>query len=201
MPFTTPSPPSSDPSGSQDQPVSKLRGAGAAVDSRTAGRVVLVIVLVTLAILVVVFTVIGAHKNAQIDELRNDGVPVTFTVDKCLGLLGGSGSNGAGYACTGTYSLGGHQYREALPGNGFHAPGSTVQAVAVPSDPTLVSTAQIVRTDHASARVYILPGVLFAVLVLLLALVIIRLRGRRAQTAAGAAGAAGAAAQAAREAT
>jgi hypothetical protein len=165
MPFTASSPQSGPP----DQPVSKLRGAGAAVDARVVGRVVLALVLLILGVLVVVFTVVGAHKNAQIDELHDQGVPVTFTVDRCIGLLGGSGSNGAGYACTGSYELDGHRYHEPLPGDAHHDPGATVPAVAVPSDPTLVSTAAIVRTDHASTRVYILPGVLFAVLVALLA--------------------------------
>jgi uncharacterized membrane protein YfcA len=192
MPFTSspPSPQSPDPQsssgtlGSPGQPVSRLRGAGAAVDARTAGRVVLALVLVTLAVLVVVFTVVGEHKNAQIDELRTQGVPVIVTVGSCIGLLGGSGSNAAGYACTGTYELGGHRYHEPLPGNGYHARGATVAAVAVPGDPTLVSTAAIVRSDHASARVYILPAVLFAVLVAVLAVLVVRQRRRRSRAAA-----------------
>lgn len=175
MPFTS-SPQSSVPA---EPPVSTLRGARAAVDARVAGRVLLAVVLLTLAVLVVVFTVVGAHKNAQIDELRTQGVPVTFTVSSCLGLLGGSGSNGAGYACTGSYQLGGHRYHEALPGNAYHEPGSTVAAVAVPSDPTLVSTAAVVRTDHTSARVYILPAVLLAVLIVLVAVVALPARRRR----------------------
>jgi hypothetical protein len=175
MPFTASSP----QSGSPDQPVSTLRGARAAVDARVAGRVVLAVVLVTLGVLVVVFTVVGEHKNAQIDELHDQGVPVTFTIDRCLGLLGGSGTNGAGYACTGSYELGGHRYHQPLPGYAYHAPGATVRAVAVPSDPTLVSSAALVRTDHPSARVYILPGVLFAVLVALLAVVLLAWRRQR----------------------
>jgi uncharacterized membrane protein YfcA len=173
MPFTS----SPQSTASPEQPLSKLRGAGAAVDARAAGRVLLGVVLVTLAVLVVVFTVVGVHKNAQIDELRTQGVPVTYTVDSCLGLLGGSGSNGAGYACTGSYALGAHHYREPLPGNAHYEPG----------DPTLVSTAEIVRTDRTSARVYILPGVLFALLVVLLALIVVRSRwGARDRTQAGA---------------
>jgi hypothetical protein len=176
MPFTASSP----RSGSPDQPVSKLRGAGAAVDAMAAGRVALAVVLLTLSVLVVIFTVVGAHKNAQIDELHDRGVPVAFTVDRCIGLLGGSGTNAAGYACTGSYELAGHRYHRPLPGNAYHAPGATVQAVAVPSDPTLVSTAAIVRTDHASARVYLLPGVLFAVLLVLLAVLLLARRRRRA---------------------
>ena len=186
MPFTASSP----QSGSPDQPVSKLRGAGAAVDARAAGRVALAVVLLTLVVLVVVFTVVGAHKNAQIDELHDQGVPVTFTVDRCIGLLGGSGTNAAGYACTGSYELGGHRYHEPLPGDAYHGSGATVQAIAVPSDPTLVSTAAMVRTDNASARVYILPGVLFAVLAAMVAVLLLarRRRRRRLASPAGSAG-------------
>ena len=98
----------------------------------------------TLAVLVVVFTVAGVHSNNQTDALHDHGVPVTFTVTGCLGLLGGSGSNAAGYSCHGTYALDGHRYTEALPGTAFHRPGAAVAAVAVPGDPALVSPAAIV---------------------------------------------------------
>ena len=67
------------------------------VDGRRVGQVALGIVLATLAILAIVFTVVGVHTNQQDDRLHNDGVPVTFTVTGCMGLLGGSGSNAAGY--------------------------------------------------------------------------------------------------------
>ena len=73
----------------------------------------------TLAVLVVVFTVAGVHKNSQINRLRHDGVPVTVTVTNCLGLMGGSGSNAAGYSCTGTFTIDGTRYTESLPGTGF----------------------------------------------------------------------------------
>ena len=133
--------------------VGQLRGAGVAVDRRRVGQVVIGIVLATLAILAIVFTVVGVHTNQQDDRLHRDGVPVTFTVTGCLGLLGGSGSNAAGYSCHGMYTLDGRRYSEQLPGDSFHRPGSTVAAIAVPGDPALVSPASIVATEHSSAGV------------------------------------------------
>jgi hypothetical protein len=165
--------------------VGALRGAGVGgVDARRVGRILVGLVLATLAVLVVVFTVVGVHHNQQDDRLHNDGVPVTFTVSGCLGLLGGSGSNAAGYSCRGSYTLDGHTYRVRLPGNDFHRPGSTVPALAVPGDPALVSPVALAQTERSSAGVYLVPVVLFVLLVLLVALLlIVRRRNRDDETA------------------
>jgi hypothetical protein len=144
------------------------------------------LVLGALLVLTVSFSLVGAHKNQQIDELRSHGVPVAFTVTTCQELLGGSGSNGAGFNCQGTYTLDGRRYREPLPGTAAHASGSTVAAIAVPSDPTLVSTAQIVRSEHASWHVYVLPAVFFVLFLAVVAAIAVRpLRRRRRGQAAG----------------
>ena len=160
--------------------VGQLRGAGVSVDSRRIGRVALGVVLATLAILAVVFTVAAVHTNQQDDRLHDDGVPVTFTVSGCMGLLGGSGSNAAGYACRGTYTLDGHRYNEPLPGVAFHRPGSTVAAIAVPGDPALVSPASIVATEHSSAGAYVLPVILWVLLLALAGLLLVLHRRRKA---------------------
>ena len=163
--------------------VGQLRGAGVSVDGRRVGQVAIGIVLVTLAVLAIVFTIVGIHTNQQDDRLHHDGVPVTFTVTGCLGLLGGSGSNAAGYSCRGTYTLDGKHYSGVqLPGDSFHRPGSTVAAGAVPGDPALVSPASIVATEHSSAGAFVLPAVLAAILLLLVALLLL-LRRRRRPTA------------------
>jgi hypothetical protein len=108
-------------------------------------------------------------------------VPVTFTVTGCLGLLGGSGSNAAGYSCRGTYTLDGKLYSGVqLPGDSLHRPGSTVAAIAVPGDPALVSPASIVATEHSSAGAFVLPVVLAAILLLLVAMLLLRRRRRQA---------------------
>ncbi len=149
------------------------------IDGRKAGRVLAGLVLGILAILVVVFTVVGFDKNQQIDELHSRGVPVTVTVTGCLGLLGGSGSNAAGYSCHGAYTLDGHTYDENLPGNSFHRPGTTVAAVAVPGDPALVSPRSTVESEQASGDVFVVPAVLLAVLLLSVAGLLLRHRHRR----------------------
>jgi hypothetical protein len=158
--------------------VGQLRGAGVSVDARRVGQVAIGIVLVTLAVLAVVFTIVGIHTNQQDDRLHHDGVPVAFTVEGCLGLLGGSGSNAAGYSCHGSYTLEGRKYSAQLPGDSFHRPGSTVASIAVPGDPALVSPASIVATEHSSAGAFVLPAILTAILLLLVALLLL-LRSRR----------------------
>lgn len=162
----------------EDQPISTLRGASASVDPRRAAQVVVGLILATLAVLGVVFIVVGINKNDQINQLKSQGVPVTYVVSRCLGLLGGSGSNGAGYACQGSYTLDGRRYFEDLPGTSYHAPGDRVVAVSVPSDPTLLSTPSILASDRASWNVFILPIVLLGVFLLLLLLVLLRRRSR-----------------------
>jgi hypothetical protein len=159
--------------------VGQLRGAGVQVDARRLGQVVIAIVLITLAALTIAFTIVGVHKNQQTDRLHAQGVPVTLTVTGCLGLLGGSGSNAAGYSCHGTYTLQGHTYTESLPGSAFHRPGTTIAAVAVPGDPALVSPVAIVEAQHSSSSVFVLPAVLGGVLVLLVVALIVQARRRR----------------------
>jgi hypothetical protein len=149
------------------------------VDARRLGQVAIAIVLITLAALAVGFTVVGVHNNQQIDQLHTQGVPVTVTVTGCLGLLGGSGSNAAGYSCHGSYTLQGHTFNESLPGSAFHRPGSTIDSVAVPGDPALVSPVAIAKAQHSSASVFIVPAVLGGILVLIVGVLILLARRRR----------------------
>jgi hypothetical protein len=165
-----------------NQPLSTLRGAGVSVDARHVGQVVIALGLVALAALVIVFTIAGVNNNSQINRLHHDGVPINVTVSGCAGLLGGSGSNVAGYSCKATFSFHGHHYSESLPGTAFHRPGASVRAVVVPSDPALISPVSVERTQHASASVFVLPAVLLVVLVLLIGLILLVRRRRAART-------------------
>ncbi len=155
-------------------PISTLRGASVSVDARHAGQVVVGLILATLATLGIVFIMVGINKNEQINALKNHGVPVTYVVTKCLGLLGGSGSNGAGYSCQGSYTIDGRRVFENLPGSSQYAPGDRVRAISVQSDPTLLSTPAIVNSERASASVFILPAVLLGVGALLGLTVLVR---------------------------
>ncbi len=167
------------PSGDQPtEPVGTLRGAGVGVDVRRAGRVVVGVALVTLGALAVVFFVAGFQKNAQITRLHQHGVPVVVTVTGCTGLLGGSGSNPVGYACRGTFSVGGHRYQEAIPGTALHPPGATLRALTVASDPALVTPVRMAALEHPSPNVYVLPAVLTVLVVLSAAALVVRRRRR-----------------------
>ena len=153
-----------------------LRGAGVDVDVRRVGRVAVALCLVALAVVAVVLFVAGAHKNSQITRLRQDGVPVTVTVTGCLGLLGGSGSNAAGYACKGRFTLDGHRYVESVPGNVLRPVGTKVRAVAVAGDPPLLSTRHEVDTEHASGSVFIVPSILLVVLAVAVGALVVKKR-------------------------
>jgi hypothetical protein len=165
------------------EPLTTLRGAGVNYNARRVGQVAVGICLVTLATLVVVLTVAGVHSNSQINELRHDGVPVTVTVTNCLGLMGGSGSNAAGYSCTGSFTVHGTHYTQQLPGTGFHNVGSKVASTVVPSDPGLVSPDSVLRSQHTSMGVFLLPLVLLIALALLVALIVFLRRRRQDRTA------------------
>jgi hypothetical protein len=161
------------------KPIMTLRGAGVDANVHRVGRVVVGLCVVALAASIVVFFIAGMQKNSQINRLRQHGVNVTVTVTGCLGLMGGSGSNAAGYACRGSFSRDGHSYTEAIPGSTFYAPGATLRAVTVPGDPALLSPVRIVASEHASWKVFILPIVLLAILVLLSGAVLVRRRRNR----------------------
>jgi len=163
-----------------DQPLTTLRGAGVEVDARRVGGVIVALCLVALAVLVVVLFVAGAHRNAQVNRLHQHGVTVDVTVSGCIGLVGGSGSNAAGYSCRGSFTLMGHRYNEAIPGSTFRASGTTFKAVTVPGDPALLSPVHAVSTEHSSASVFILPSVLLVILLLLVGALVLRRRHRGA---------------------
>jgi hypothetical protein len=146
------------------------------VDIRRTGRVVAWVCAALLVATGVIFLVSGLHTNDQINRLHNQGVPVTVDVTGCIGLMGGTGAQVAGYSCTGTYTLDGVHYRQTIPGMTFHEPDSAIAGIAVPGDPKLLSTPDQVARQHASWRVLLVPLLLFAVAVVT---VVALLRGRR----------------------
>jgi len=149
------------------------------VDIRRIGRLIVGLLLAGLAVLVVVLFAAGIHRNDQITRLRHQGVAVQIKVSGCLGLLGGSGSNAAGYACRGSFTLDGHRENEAIPGNIFRPPGARLRGVSVPGDPALVTTVGALAGEHPSGKVFILPTILAVVLVLCLGGLVLRRRHLR----------------------
>ena len=132
------------------------------VDPRRALRLVVGVCLLALTVVAVVLLVAGAKKNSQAVSLHDHGVPVSVTVSGCIGLLGGSGSNAAGYACKGSYTFDGHRYEQAIPGTALRHPGQVIDGVIVPGDPALLSTPAAVAVQQASWRVFIAPVILLA---------------------------------------
>ncbi len=181
-------PPGADPEriGRGKEPVGTLRGAGVNIDTRVAARVAAAVGLLAMAVVAIVLCAAGAQKNAQITSLQAHGVPVDAKVTGCVGLLGGSGSNPAGYDCRASYVYGGQRYTEDIPGNDQpFATGSTVKGIVASDDPALFSTPAALAGEHTSARVYVAPSILASVFVILSVLLFVR--WRRACSAGGSA--------------
>ena len=130
-----------------------------------------------LAAVAISLSVAGLDKNAEITGLRQQGTPVEVTVTHCVALLGGSGSNGVGDSCVGTFVLDGKRYRSTIPGNGLWGPGARLRLITIRSNPGLLATSHEVASEHASWRVFIVPAVLVVALIALLIAVLVR-RGR-----------------------
>jgi hypothetical protein len=145
-----------------------LRGAAVDVDARRVARLLVAVALAALAALIAVLVAAGVTKNDQIEELRSQGIALRASVLSCRSLLGGSGSNGVGYACVGAYRVGGRRYVKSLPFSTFLAPGSSVRVVVASSDPGLLTSPARLAAEHASWRVFAVPGVLAMVLAALL---------------------------------
>ncbi len=161
--------------------VGALRGAGVSADTARVGRVAAVLGLTAIVVVAAVLLVAGVRKNAQIDSLKAHPVPVDLTVTHCLGLMGGSGSNAAGYECTGTYTFAGRHFIEGVPGLVFHPAGTTVHGIVSDSDPGLFSTTQTVENEHASPVRVLLPALVLVGTLACGAWLLVRLRRRRAR--------------------
>jgi hypothetical protein len=139
------------------------------------------IILAVLASIVVVSFVSASNDNARIDRLKTHGVSVIVTVTNCVGNIGGSGSNAAGYTCHGEYQVDGVRYREIIGSKtSFSATGSTVRGVADPAQLSRVEIASAVTTSSSSPTVYVVPSLL-ALIFVALALVLLRRLGSNRQ--------------------
>lgn len=159
-----------------------LRGAAVEANARLVGKVAAAAAVGALLVTVLVLAVAGIQKNAEIGELRSHGVVVDVHATRCIGLMGGSGSNLAGYQCSGWFTLGGHRHAATIPDGALHPPGSVVRGVTVRSDPALLATVRQLATEHPSAGVFLVPGALLTVVVLAGGVTLAR-RGRRGRLA------------------
>jgi len=166
-----------------EQAAGRLRGATVDADGRRVAKVLASCGLAGMLAVAGALAAAGAGKNAQLERLRADGVRVVVTITACTGLMGGSGSNPVGSSCRGVYRLAGRRYVEPLPGTARGFPGQRLAAVTVRWDPALVVPRALLRREHPSARVYLLPaGVVGGAL---LALAVAGTRRRRARRVSG----------------
>jgi hypothetical protein len=106
------------------------------------------------------------HRGSPWPELqkRSDSevAQSRVTVD-----TGGTGSTPAGDSCRGAFTLDGHRYTEPIPQTAQHSAGRWFRAVVVPGDPALLSPTQVLAHEHSSWPRFVLPVILFVVLLLL----------------------------------
>jgi hypothetical protein len=158
--------------------VSTLRGPTARPIGRRFWLVAGAILIAVLTILVAISFVSAVSDNARIDRLRTHGVPVVVTVTNCVGNIGGSGSNGAGYTCRGAYRVGGVTYHEVIGSKTtLSTVGSTVHCVADPSRPSTIELASAVAASSSSPSHYLVPSLL-ALVTISLAAILLRTRRR-----------------------
>ncbi|MGC1420026.1 MAG: hypothetical protein WA786_07905 [Acidimicrobiales bacterium] len=152
----------------RDRPVSSLRGASAASVGRRFWLVAGALTLAAFTAALVVGFVSVANDNARVERLKDHGLPVTVTVINCIGNVGGSGSNGAGYTCRGRYTVGSNAYRELIGSmTTFSASGTTVRAIADPAHHSSVVLASAVEASSASSGSFVVLGLLSLLLVAL----------------------------------
>jgi hypothetical protein len=150
-----------------DDGVAYIRGgAGMAVDTARAVRIVVSFGLVALAVLVILLTVSAFHQNSRLSRLAHHGVPVDVTVTTCLGISSGTGVTEYQFTCRGSFTLDGRTYNEVIGGtSALHQPGAVLQALTIPGDPALLSVTSAVVHRHNSKIVFITPVILLVVLV------------------------------------
>jgi hypothetical protein len=153
-----------------------LRGAQAQPIGHTFWRVVGTLVMVVFASIVTVSFISAANDNARIGRLKSHGVSVQVSVTGCVGNIGGSGSNAAGYTCRGSYRVDGVRYVEVIGSKStLSDPGSIVRGVADPQRPNTVELASAVASSSASSSAFLVPGLLT---LLWVALAVVWLRRR-----------------------
>jgi hypothetical protein len=146
---------------SEPHHVVSLRGPEVASVGRRFWTSVAAFILALLATVVIVSFVSAVNDNSRIDRLRAHGLSVIVTVTDCVGNIGGSGSNAAGYTCRGAYRLNGVRYSEVIGSKTtFSTSGSQVRCVADPSRRTTIELASAVARSSSSSTVYIVPSLL-----------------------------------------
>ncbi len=165
-----------------DGRIATLRGAHAAPTSRGPWRIAESFMGLVAATLLTVSFISAASTNARITRMQSHGIHVEVTVTNCVGQIGGSGSNNAGYVCQGTYRARNTQYHETIGSMTTFAPfGASVAAVADPAKPSTITLAAALRHSSASDGAYLVPSALSLAFVVGVAVVVRRRRREAAK--------------------
>lgn len=162
-------------------------GGGIQVRRRLILQILAALVTASLAVFAAGLAVSAHARNHQRAELTGQGVRVQATVTDCVAISDGVGQAIQGYTCHGRYSLGGETLPAVIHGPDLRRPtGSTVEAVAVPGDPSLLTAVGSVRQPEGWWGAYGATAVLavLAALVLAAATVLSFRTRRRAEVGA-----------------
>jgi hypothetical protein len=162
----------------QPRETGSLRGPEAQRIGRRFWLIAGTLVLVVFASIVVVSFVSAANDNARINRLKSHGISVEVTVTSCVGNIGGSGSNAAGYTCHGTYSVHGVRHNEVIASKSTSSrTGAKLLAVADPDRPSTVELASALARSSSASSAFVVPSLL---LLFLIGLIWCALRRERA---------------------
>lgn len=160
--------------------VAPLRGPAVVDVGRTPWLIAGVLALLALAVIVVVSFLSALNDHARLHRLQSAGIDVSVKVLNCTGNIGGSGSNGAGYTCRGSYQVNHVAFNELIGDKTTLSPtGTTLAGVVDPAKHSTVVLASAIKNAHASLANFITPLVL-ALLVVVLARALGRVARRRA---------------------
>lgn len=167
-----------------DGRVAALRGARVSHARRRYVDVLVAVSMLCAAALIAVGVASALADRARTQRLVEHGIPVAVTVTQCRGVLAGSGSNGASYACFGTYQLGARTYTESIASmTTFAATGTVVEAVADPARHSSIVLASSLRSASPALRPLVVWAALGLAWIVLASWLV---RGRlRARTALG----------------
>ena len=166
------------PSTSPSEHVVSLRGPRVVTIGRKIWYRSVVVVLAMAFAALMVNIVSTTHDNARINRMKSHGIAVSVTVTRCIGNIGGSGSNGVGYTCHGVYSIAGTTYHELIGSmTTFAVSGTKVPSAADPSRPTTVTLASALAKSAASRAAYV-PAGLFAIALIVLTFMFVRFTRR-----------------------
>jgi hypothetical protein len=151
--------------------VASLRGAEAASLGRHFWVRAATIGLAFFAVAIALSFASTLNDHSRIDRMKAHGVPVSVAISNCVGNMGGSGSNVAGYVCRGTYTVDGKKYNEIISSmTTFATPGSRVSAIADPSQHGYVALASAIQHSSSSSAAFVVLIILTVILMLLAAL-------------------------------